>query len=159
VVPYPFPQVTFVIREEETGKRTDETAHLWTVFVESKEVMRELGESQAVLCNIQYVRVDVNVVNSAGVDLQNFFELLLCGGEILGWTFHRWAPMRERGGLLTMQMVEYVSPEAHDPETSREIIWTKEIVTKAELVFGRLVERIERAYLEQIDQRVGRGYW
>jgi hypothetical protein len=50
-----------------------------------------------------------------------------------------------------MQMVEYISTEAHNPETSREIIWTKETVTQAELVFGGLVKRIERAYLKQMD--------
>jgi hypothetical protein len=88
VVPYPFPQVAYLFRKGGRGKRTDETAHLWTIFVEGKKVMCESGKCQTVLRNIQYVGVDVNVVNSARVNLQNLFKLLLCGGKILGWTFH-----------------------------------------------------------------------
>jgi hypothetical protein len=67
------------IREE---NRTNKTADLWAVFVEGKKVMCEPRQCQVVLCDIQDVRVDVNVVNSAGVDLEDFFELLLCGGKI-----------------------------------------------------------------------------
>jgi hypothetical protein len=66
-------------REE---NRTNKTADLWTVFVEGKKVMCEPRQCQTVLCNIQDVGVDVNVVNSAGVDLEDFFELLLCSGKI-----------------------------------------------------------------------------
>ena len=44
--------------------------------------MRESGQSQAVLCNIQDVGVDVNVINSAGINLEDLFELLLRSGEI-----------------------------------------------------------------------------
>ena len=55
-------------------------------------------------------------------------------------------------------MVKYVGPEAHNPQTSRKIIWAKESVAKTQLIFRRLVERIEGAYLEQMYKRVGRGY-
>jgi hypothetical protein len=57
----------------------------------------------------------------------------------------------KRGGWLTMQMVEYASAKAHDPKTLWEVIWTKKTVTKAEFIFGGLVECIECAYLEQMD--------
>jgi hypothetical protein len=64
------------------GNRTDKTADLRTVFVEGKKIMCEPRQCQTVLCNIQDVRVDVNVVDSARVDLENFIELLLCSGKI-----------------------------------------------------------------------------
>jgi len=44
--------------------------------------MRESGQSQTVLCNIQDVGIDVNVINSAGINLEDLFELLLRSGEI-----------------------------------------------------------------------------
>lgn len=44
--------------------------------------MRESGQSQTVLCNIQDIGVDVNVINPAGIDLEDLFELLLRSGEI-----------------------------------------------------------------------------
>jgi hypothetical protein len=44
--------------------------------------MRESGQGQTVLCNIQNVGVDVNVINPAGVNLEYSFELLLCGRKI-----------------------------------------------------------------------------
>jgi hypothetical protein len=63
-------------------KLTDKTAHLWTVFVEGKKIMCESGQCQTVLCNIQDVGVNVDVINPAGVDLEYLFELLLCGGKV-----------------------------------------------------------------------------
>ena len=54
-----------------------------------------------------------------------------------------------------MQMVEYVSSKTHNPETSRKILWTKEAITKSELILGGLMKRVERAYLEQMDKGVG----
>ena len=66
-------------REE---NRTNKTADLWTVFVEGKKVMCKPRQCQTVLCNIQDVGVDVDVVDSAGVNLEYFFELLLCSGKI-----------------------------------------------------------------------------
>jgi hypothetical protein len=44
--------------------------------------MCEPRQRQTVLGNIQDVGVDVNVVNSARVNLENFFKLLLCSGKI-----------------------------------------------------------------------------
>ncbi len=44
--------------------------------------MCELRQCQTVLCNIQDVGVDVNVVNSAWVNFEDFFELLFCSGKI-----------------------------------------------------------------------------
>jgi hypothetical protein len=84
VVTYTCPRVTltFILCEERGKIRTDETTDLGTVFVESKEVMCEPRQCQTILCNIQDVRVDVDVVNSAGVDFEDFFELLLCSGKI-----------------------------------------------------------------------------
>jgi hypothetical protein len=66
-------------REE---NRTNKTADLRTVFVEGKKVMCEPRQCQTVLCNIQDVGVDVNVVNTAGVNFEDFFKLLLCSGKI-----------------------------------------------------------------------------
>jgi hypothetical protein len=68
--------------EKRRGKsRTDKTTDLGTVFVESKKVMCEPRQCQTILCNIQDVGEDVDVVNSAGVNLEDFFELLLCSGK------------------------------------------------------------------------------
>ena len=44
--------------------------------------MCEPRQCQTILCNIQDVGVDVNVVNSAGVNFEDFFELLLCSRKI-----------------------------------------------------------------------------
>lgn len=44
--------------------------------------MREPRQFQTVICNIQDIGVNVNVVNSVGVNFEDFFELLLCGGKI-----------------------------------------------------------------------------
>ena len=68
--------------EMREGDRTNKTADLWAVFVQGKKVMCEPGQCQTVLCNIQDVGVDVNVINSARINLENFFELLLCRGKI-----------------------------------------------------------------------------
>lgn len=62
--------------------RTDKTTDLRTVFVESKKVMREPRQFQTVIRNIQDIGVDVDVVNSAGVNFEDFLELLLCSGKI-----------------------------------------------------------------------------
>jgi hypothetical protein len=78
-----FPTSVGVNRSEtREGNRTNKTTDLWTIFIEGKKVMGEPRQCQAVLCNIQDVGVDINVVNSTGVDLKNFFELLLCSGKI-----------------------------------------------------------------------------
>jgi len=84
VVTYNFPDFRWYLcrGEDEKRNRTNNTAHLWAVFVKSKKVMRESGQGQTVLCNIQDVGVDVNVINPAGVNLEYFFELLLCGRKI-----------------------------------------------------------------------------
>ena len=58
----------------------------------------------------------------------------------------------------TVQMVEYVGSKTHNPEASRKVLRTKEAITKTELVFGGLMERIERAYLEQMDKGMNRRY-
>jgi hypothetical protein len=55
-------------------------------------------------------------------------------------------------------MVEYVGPKTHNPQASWEVIWTKESVAKTELIFRRLVERVEGTYLKEMDKWVGRGY-
>ena len=57
-----------------------------------------------------------------------------------------------------MQMVEYVSSKTHNPETSRKILWTKEAITKSELILRGLMKRVERAYLEQMDKGVDRRH-
>jgi hypothetical protein len=62
--------------------RTDKTTDLGTVFVESKKVMCEPRQCQTILCNIQDVGVDVDVVNSAGINFEDLFKLLLCSGKI-----------------------------------------------------------------------------
>ncbi len=75
---------TFVgICSEKTKRnRTNKTAYFWTVFVEGKKVMRESGQCQTVLCNIQDVGVNVNVIDPAGVNREDFRKLLLCSGKI-----------------------------------------------------------------------------
>jgi hypothetical protein len=70
------------LSETREENRTNKTANLWTVFVEGKKVMCEPRQCQTVLCYIQDVGVDVNVVNSAGVYFEDFFKLLLCSGKI-----------------------------------------------------------------------------
>lgn len=84
MVTYDFPHFRWYLLggEDEKRNRTNNTAHLWTVFVKSKKIMRESGQGQTVLCNIQDVGVDVNVINPAGVNLEYSFELLLCGRKI-----------------------------------------------------------------------------
>ena len=57
-----------------------------------------------------------------------------------------------------MQMVEYVSSKTHNPEAFRKVLRTKEAITKTELIFGGLMKRVERAYLEQMDKGVDRRY-
>jgi hypothetical protein len=64
--------------------------------------MRELRECQTILCNIQYIGVDVDVVNSTGVNLQNFFKLLLCGGKVLKGDLPSVDIKGGKGELLTM---------------------------------------------------------
>ena len=44
--------------------------------------MRESGQSQTVFRNIQDVGVDVDVINSAGINIEDPFKLLLRSGEI-----------------------------------------------------------------------------
>jgi hypothetical protein len=55
-------------------------------------------------------------------------------------------------------MVEYVSSKTHNPETSRKVLRTKEAIAKTELILGGLMKRIERAYLEQMNKGMNRGY-
>jgi hypothetical protein len=59
---------------------------------------------------------------------------------------------------LTVQMVEYVGSKTHNPETSRKVLRTKEAIAKTELILGGLMKCIERAYLEQMNKGVNRGY-
>jgi hypothetical protein len=77
-----FPDFRQYHPEKTRQNRTNKTAHLWTVFVESKKVMRKSGQSQTVFCNIQDVGVDVDVINSAGINIEDPFKLLLRSGEI-----------------------------------------------------------------------------
>lgn len=82
VVTYAWPRISLMSVLRGGNLRTDKTTDLGTVFVERKEVMCKPRQCQTILCNIQDVGVDIDVVNSAGVNFEDFFELLLRSRKI-----------------------------------------------------------------------------
>lgn len=63
---------------------TDDTADFRTVLVDGEIIVGELRQRGTVLCDVEYVRKNVNVVNTVRVDGKNLPKLGFGAGKVCG---------------------------------------------------------------------------
>ena len=91
-------------------KLTDDTADFRTVLVDGEIIVGEFRQRGTVLCDVEYVRKNVNVVNTVRVDGKYLPELDFGTGKIYGCNDPGLSPLlqKETARYDTVQIVEYV---------------------------------------------------
>ncbi len=61
---------------------TNDAAYLRSVLVDSQIVMGKLRKRRVILCDIQDIRKNVDIIHSVGVDNENLPELAFSSSEV-----------------------------------------------------------------------------
>ena len=58
-----------------------------------------------------------------------------------------------------MQVVQYVTPEGHNPHAPREEVLAEKPIAKSQFIVGGAVQTVQGLHLKHEDKGVTRRYW
>jgi hypothetical protein len=135
------------------GNPTNEATDFWPILVNFQELVRQFRELYPVVCDIEDIRINVDVIYSMRIECEDPLELLLGFAKV--YTSSYWLRcVGVEWGHITVLVVQRAGPHTHDPRAHREEIFRQESLAELRLMVGRRSERVQRMNLEELDERM-----